>query len=317
MGVIMANITILKNQVYGRTECEILTADIYLPENYQSRAGGIPVVVLMHGGAFKFGNAGMYTEWGTFLAENGMCAASINYRMSTPRYSGYPGVVDDVNTAVEYLISHAGEWNLDPYKMAMMGDSAGAYLAFMYTYKHDYASHKVLCIVGAYGVYDMISWEAYNTRKWGENANVVTSLMGCHADENLKLYQEASPMYRLEKDVAELPMVKPKVLLIWGELDDFVPCKEQSVPFAEILKKCRVKTETIVYKDCAHLWFPRDPINHEICSLDKYPLTDLAPKVLSFLNGVFSKQEYVSVDGELTCIQRSKKLYEAFSARQE
>ncbi|MDR1920840.1 MAG: carboxylesterase family protein, partial [Candidatus Adiutrix sp.] len=69
----------LRNVVYSKTEREYLTADIYLPEGKKE----IPSMVLLHGGGWKFGNADAYHEWGLALAGRGVCAMSINYRLST------------------------------------------------------------------------------------------------------------------------------------------------------------------------------------------------------------------------------------------
>ncbi|MDD4844144.1 MAG: carboxylesterase family protein [Anaerotignum sp.] len=88
----MNEIKILKNIVYGETEREYLTADIYLPTNKTS----IPIVILVHGGAFHAGAKEMYENWGTYLAQNGFCAMAINYRLSGPDYPSYSGAIDDV-----------------------------------------------------------------------------------------------------------------------------------------------------------------------------------------------------------------------------
>ncbi|MDR2523293.1 MAG: alpha/beta hydrolase [Synergistaceae bacterium] len=273
--------------VYTKTDREYLTADVVLPENKR----GIPCMVLLHGGGWKFGNADAYNEWGIALAQRGVCAMSINYRVSTPDYPGWPGCLDDVEAATSFLVSHAHEWDLDPYSMGFMGDSSGAHLSFMATLRHEYASHKIRLIVGAYGVYDVGAWGEYAGKKWTQQPNVVINLLGKPLQDR-QAFEEASPYCVIDRALEDNPLLNPEILLLWGEQDNFVPCASQSVPFAEKLKKTRLHVETMALPDAAHLWFPRDITSCEINELDKYPLSAAAPKVLDFITGVFAKPRF-------------------------
>ncbi|MDR1482029.1 MAG: alpha/beta hydrolase [Synergistaceae bacterium] len=275
--------------VYTKTEREYLTADIFLPP---AGAKDIPCMVLLHGGGWKFGNADAYNEWGIALAERGICAMSINYRVSTPSYAGWPGALDDVEAATGFLVSRAHEWDLDPYSMGFMGDSSGAHLAFMATVRHEYSSHKIRLIVGAYGVYDVGAWGEYAAKKWTQQPNVVINLLGKPLQDS-KAFEEASPYYVIDRALNDNPLLNPEIMLLWGEQDNFVPCASQSAPFAKKLKETtRLRVETIALPDAAHLWFPRDITSGEINELDRYPLSVVAPKVLEFITGVFSKPRF-------------------------
>ncbi|MDR2528115.1 MAG: alpha/beta hydrolase [Synergistaceae bacterium] len=280
-------VKILKNMVYTKTDREYLTADVFLPENKR----GVPCMVLLHGGGWKFGNADAYNEWGIALAQRGVCAMSINYRVSTVDYPGWPGCLDDVEAATSFLVSHAHEWDLDPYSIGFMGDSSGAHLGFMATLRHEYASHKIRLIVGAYGVYDVGAWGEYAGKKWTRQPNVVVNLLGKPLQDR-KSFEEASPYYLIDRALEDNPLLNPEILLLWGEQDNFVPCASQSAPFAEKLKKTRLHVETMALPDAAHLWFPRDITSCEINELDKYPLSVVAPKVLDFITGVFAKPRF-------------------------
>jgi acetyl esterase/lipase len=283
----MYEVKILKNMVYTKTDREYLTADVFLPVGRE----GAPCMVLLHGGGWKFGNADAYNEWGIALAQRGICAMSTNYRLSTVSYAGWPGALDDVDDAVSFLVCHAHEWDLDPYNMGFMGDSSGAHLSFMATIRHEFASHKIRVIVGAYGVYDVGAWGEYAGKKWTQQPNVVINLLGKPLQER-EAFEEASPYFTIERALEDNPLLNPEVMLLWGEQDNFVPCASQSVPFAEMLKKTRLHVETVALPDAAHLWFPRDITSGEINELDKYPLSAVAPKVLDFVAGAFDKPRF-------------------------
>lgn len=97
--------------------------DIYLPEG----TGPFPVVVLIHGGAFKMGDKGMEASNAAALVAKGIAAASINYRLSGE--ARYPAQIEDCKAAVRFLRANAAKYNLNPDKIGSWGASAGGNLS--------------------------------------------------------------------------------------------------------------------------------------------------------------------------------------------
>jgi acetyl esterase/lipase len=52
---------------------------------------------------------------------------AIDYRHA-PKYR-FPAQLEDVQAALSYIKTHAGDWEIDPERIALMGRSAGAHLA--------------------------------------------------------------------------------------------------------------------------------------------------------------------------------------------
>jgi acetyl esterase/lipase len=101
--------------------------DLYLPT---TGSGPFPVVINIHGGGFKFGDKGMLSEaTGTALLDAGYAVASINYRFSGEAV--FPAAVQDAKAEVRFLRANAAQYNLNPEKMAVLGQSAGGNLAAM------------------------------------------------------------------------------------------------------------------------------------------------------------------------------------------
>ena len=104
--------------------------DLYLPIEGE---GPLPLLILIHGGAFKFGDKRSSPAQPNPIAfralGRGYALAALNYRMSGEE--PFPALVQDVKTAVRWLRAHAGPYHLDPTRFAAWGDSAGAYLATM------------------------------------------------------------------------------------------------------------------------------------------------------------------------------------------
>lgn len=101
--------------------------DIHLPEG----EGPFPVIVLVHGGGFMFGDQNMAVIQ-PVIAEGiaqGYAVASVDYRKSGEAV--FPGALSDVKAAVRFLKANAEEYGIDPEKMILWGESAGAYLSLM------------------------------------------------------------------------------------------------------------------------------------------------------------------------------------------
>jgi dienelactone hydrolase len=109
---------------FGSTE---LTMNVYEPED---PGIGRPAVILVHGGSWSQGGPDDMDAQGKLLAQQGWVGFSVSYRLSaksTP--SAWPGNLEDVQTAVRWVGDHAGEYGIDPTRLALLGNSAGGHLA--------------------------------------------------------------------------------------------------------------------------------------------------------------------------------------------
>lgn len=100
--------------------------DIYLPEE----EGTYPVIIVVHGGGFKFGDQGMSVIQPIFAAtERGYAVVSVDYRKSME--APFPAALADVKAAVRWVRANADVYGFDAENIAVWGESAGAYLALM------------------------------------------------------------------------------------------------------------------------------------------------------------------------------------------
>lgn len=115
-----------KNVKYASTS-DAQVCDIYVPEN----AENCPVIVLVHGGGFMFGDQGMDVILPVIekALEKGYAVVSVDYRKSGEAV--FPAAVADVKAAVRFVKAHAMEYGWNPEKITIWGESAGAYLALM------------------------------------------------------------------------------------------------------------------------------------------------------------------------------------------
>lgn len=140
--------------------------DLFVPTG----SGPFPLIIKIHGGAFKAGDKTMEEgDIGT-LTDAGYAVASLNYRLSCEAL--FPAAVQDVKAATRFLRANATTYNLNPDAFASWGESAGANLAAMIgasgtqtTFLDDPAlgnadtSSAVQAVVGWYGPYDFLTMD--------------------------------------------------------------------------------------------------------------------------------------------------------------
>jgi acetyl esterase/lipase len=99
------------------------TLDIWIPAD---ATAPMPLVIYVHGGAFKMGNSSMAGGKVQPLLDAGFAVASVNYRLSGEAL--FPAAMKDVKAAVRFLRANADTYGYDPDRFAAWGESAGGNL---------------------------------------------------------------------------------------------------------------------------------------------------------------------------------------------
>ncbi len=119
--------TTLKNKFldipYG-TRSKAQKLDVYFPDHGN---GPFPVILSIHGGAFKFGDK--RSEVAPMLEglKRGYAVVSINYRLSPE--AKWPAQIQDCKAAARWIRANAKKYKLNPEKIAAWGASAGGHLS--------------------------------------------------------------------------------------------------------------------------------------------------------------------------------------------
>lgn len=98
--------------------------DLYLPNTGE---GPFPVIVMIHGGAFKSGDKAGELGALTTALERGYAVASVNYRLSGEAI--FPAQINDIKAAIRFLRANAATYKLNGDKIATWGGSAGGSLS--------------------------------------------------------------------------------------------------------------------------------------------------------------------------------------------
>jgi len=267
--------------LYAEHDGVKLLGDLYLPKSREK----VPVLIGVHGGGYQLGDRKFYRHWGSYLAKHGYAVFAIEYRLVKPGIKIWPGVVGDCKAAVQFVRASSGDFGLDPERIGMIGDSAGAHLSALVALAGDeppfvgqypdnpYADTpaNVKAVIGFYGAYDMVAqWEHDQiTRPLDQ---ITEKLLGCSPMVSRKAFFEASPL-----SYATVDKNSTRFLLIWGREDDIVDPVTQSEKFLTALKQAGFFARTIVVPGAGHFWSV-DPIE-EPGSFGAYA----GPRMLRFL----------------------------------
>ncbi|MFJ5059932.1 alpha/beta hydrolase [Streptomyces nigra] len=117
--------------------------DFYAPRGTTAPAGPVPLVVLLHGGAWRAPYDRRHlTPFAAFMARRGFAVANVEYRRgaegSEAEAGRWPDTFDDVAAALDTLPALAREAlpQADARRMVLAGHSAGGHLALWAAARH-------------------------------------------------------------------------------------------------------------------------------------------------------------------------------------
>jgi len=213
---------------YARVGDQRLMLDLFLPNSPAPQRDGPPLVVWIHGGAWRSGSR-KDMPLGP-LVERGYAVASVDYRLSTR--ARFPAQVHDIKAAIRFLRAKQREYGCDAGRIAVAGNSAGGHLAALVgvTNGHaelegtvgEHAAQKsdVQAIISLYGMSNLTTILGQSTpHGLGVRVPALQLLLGGQPEEIPQLARLASPVFHVdERD--------PPLLLIHGDQDNQAPINQ-------------------------------------------------------------------------------------------
>ncbi len=181
---------------------------IYRPETAQLH----PAIVAIYGGAWQRGDPGQNAVYNAYLAAQGYTVVAIDYRHA-PEHR-FPAQLQDVETALEWIVQNAANYQIDTSRIALIGWSAGAHLALLAAYQP--RSLAIRAVVNYYGPTNLA--EGYRDPPRPDPINtraVLEALLGGSPDTLPQEYKAASPVHTVRPGL-------PPTLLIYGKRDHLV-----------------------------------------------------------------------------------------------
>ena len=105
--------------------------DVYYPEGTTTP---LPTIVSIHGGGYVYGTKEIYRRYGMDMAKRGFAFVNFNYRLA-PKWK-FPTPLADTGAVLEWVVQNRRRYHLDPDRIILLGDSAGAQLTSHYAAIH-------------------------------------------------------------------------------------------------------------------------------------------------------------------------------------
>jgi acetyl esterase/lipase len=213
---------------YARVGDQRLMLDLYLPSHSARDPDPAPLIVWVHGGAWRSGSRKDMPLGG--LVERGYAVASVDYRLSP--VARFPAQVHDLKAAVRFLRARRADYAYDAARIAVAGNSAGGHLAALVGVtnghpdlegalgEHPSEKSDVQAIVSLYGMSDLTTILAQSTPH-GLSVRVpaLQLLLGAQPDQAPDLARLASPVFHVDAH-------DPPLLLIHGDQDPQAPVNQ-------------------------------------------------------------------------------------------
>lgn len=185
--------------------------------------GPAPILVMVHGGAFKVGDKSELAIWPEFL-DAGIAVVRVNYRLSDT--AKWPAQGEDVLAAVVHLQREGAALGLDPSRIVILGQSAGAFLAVSTALSMVEVGLRPRGVVSLFGPMDFSTMDQDmatlgRTAKMGATdvaESAESQLLGYAVGENRAAARSMGPVGRLSR----LKEPLPPILIRHGDADPLI-----------------------------------------------------------------------------------------------
>lgn len=217
----------VSNELLAGPAGNLTSARRYVPLT-AAQDEALPLIVYFHGGGWVCGDLDTHDNTCRALADaSGAAVVSVDYRLAPE--NPYPAALDDAFAAYLDLRARAAEFGVDPDRIAVVGDSAGGWLAAMVCLR---AAQEEMPQPAAqvliYPVTDLVG-ESRSYRLFAEGLLLTEREMTWFKDHfvpDVAARREASPLH------AELPAgLAPAFVLTAG----FDPLRDEGEAYAEAL----------------------------------------------------------------------------------
>ena len=196
-----------------------------------------PALIYVHGGAFAYKAAAYQKKLAMIYAKKAGCKVFFPHYHLAPKYP-YPAAYEDVMALYRYVTEHARELGVDPARIGIAGDSAGASLAALVCNRSEEENVKMPCLqMLVYPVTDArMETESMklftDTPNWDSKANERMWDYYCGKDPEKR--DKASPMW------CDLPSALPVTYIETAEFDCL---HDEGLAYAGKLKQAGVDVE--------------------------------------------------------------------------
>lgn len=240
-------VEIQENQIFGTGGGRDLSCDVFMPpSDGENRIG----ILLIHGGAWMQGDKSQLKAYGIQLARYGFVTVCAEYRLSGE--ACWPAQIHDCKAALRWMRANADSLGIDPERIAVSGNSAGAHLALLLAgtpndveFEGEGGNADIGTSVSA-----VIAIYPPTRLKGGSQLDTAVGLLFGDPDVSQAVQDRASPITWSQKNF-------PPTMLVHGNNDKVVPVSE-TLNMYDQLQKDGAKVEMHIYEGAPHA-FDKEP----------------------------------------------------------
>ena len=234
---------------YGGQDGRMLTFHLLTPSRTEEEEEGgkqFPLILYVKGSAWRKQDMGGEIAQLSRFCKRGYVVAMPEYRPSDE--AAFPGQIEDIKLAAEFLYRHAEEYGADREKMAIWGDSSGGHTALMTAFTWENSLFQWKAVVDYYGPTDIsrMNEEPSTQDHLGADSPEGMLIGGVPVAEHPEKYEPTIVMRQISPEKAI-----PPVLIIHGSRDRLVPF-QQSVLLFERLKACQKEARLVKLRLADH-----------------------------------------------------------------
>ncbi|MDH3751615.1 MAG: alpha/beta hydrolase [Gammaproteobacteria bacterium] len=196
--------------IYGEDSAQQF-ADLRIPST-KAPPGGYPVIVFIHGGAWRSEWSKNYTEaFVEALAAEGFATWDLEFRRIGHRGGGYPGTFEDIADGADHLKSIAKSYILNLDKVIVVGHSSGGHLALWLAGRSQLPESSALYRVEPIDLRGAVSIAGVNDLELsytlGNRTDVLTLINVDSLESGAPRFEETNPARLLPLGVPQTTMI--------------------------------------------------------------------------------------------------------------
>ena len=252
--------------IYGRKFGTALTMDVFTPNEKANRAA---VIFVVSGGWFSDHAAINQGFVAPFLKKGYTVFAVVHG--SQPKFT-IPEAISDLHRSIRFIRFKAGEFQIDPNRIGIIGGSAGGHLSLMMGTSGqaadpkakdpvDRQSSRVQAVACFYPPTDFLNWGEPGAVALGTGplAWLPAPFDFVESDAKTKRFERITDTEKLKQIGREISPIThvsadyPPMLIIHGDADTVVPIQQANI-FIDKLKEHKIPCELVLRPGAGHGW---------------------------------------------------------------
>ena len=241
----------LNNVLYGNEERHVLEVAYTRGKTESS-----PAVLFIHGGSWIGGDKSMMRRYRDQIVDAGYVYISMNYRFVTSGAT-YLDMLDDIGLVLQFIKDYAEDLTVDPSQIALVGESAGAHLALLYSYRNP----SVIPISFVMALVPPVNFTDPTYLTFGDPMTqlfLANALMGTNVLDAEEMIAEGYPPSWLDASPITHMDTAIQTLIGYAGMDELIPASNMESFLAEA-ERLDAPVETFFFPNSGHS-LANDPI---------------------------------------------------------